>query len=507
LPATHRTVIVLAVAATLLVAAAPAEATFPGANGKIAGTVLFVDDTGHTESSPITMNPDGSDYRFVSYGDQLPAWSPDSSKIAFVTVRDGNGEIYVMNPDGTGQTRLTNNPAHDVSPAWSPDGTKIAFVSGRDGNSEIYVMNADGTGQTRLTNNPMGDSDPDWSPDGTKIAFTTNRDGNNEIYSMNANGTGATNLTNDPGYQVAPSWSPDGSKIVYMQRQYAGGAFGQIHIMNRDGSAQTQITNGDPVYATPAWSPDGTKIAVFWADPISNDSFIAVMNADGTGLIPVHDATADSVGYPLDWGPVVSGYARPRGASPSEIFLVPAYAQCTGSANRVHGSPLAFPSCAPPSQTSSQLTVGTPDANRQPAKAFAKIVYAARPGDLALTATISDVRNKSGLSDYTGELSLVSDVRITDKDNTPNPGGPGPGTVQDTPFAVTISCSPTPDTTVGSSCNISTTVNALYPGTITAGQRSIWQLGQVAAYDGGSDGDAGTTADNTLFMDEGLFVP
>ena len=80
-------------------------------------------------------------------------------KIAFSSNRTGDNEIYVMNANGTEQTRLTTNPANDDFPAWSPDGLKIAFNSYRDGNTEIYVMNADGTGQTRLTNNPSYDGE------------------------------------------------------------------------------------------------------------------------------------------------------------------------------------------------------------------------------------------------------------------------------------------------------------------------------------------------------------
>lgn len=92
------------------------------------------------------------------------AWSPDGRKIAFVSYRDGNMEIYVMNADGSGVTRLTNHPGSDAHPAWSPDGRKIAFQSDRDGNSEIYVMNADGSGVTRLTYSPAYDGEPAWSP-------------------------------------------------------------------------------------------------------------------------------------------------------------------------------------------------------------------------------------------------------------------------------------------------------------------------------------------------------
>jgi len=89
--------------------------------------------------------------------------------IAFASDRDGNYEIYVMNPDGSGQKRLTNNSAADFAPSWSPDGKRIAFTSDRDGNGEIYLMNADGTGVRRLTNSPANDGGPSWSPDGHGI--------------------------------------------------------------------------------------------------------------------------------------------------------------------------------------------------------------------------------------------------------------------------------------------------------------------------------------------------
>lgn len=131
-----------------------------------------------------------------------------NTKIAFVSNRDGNCEIYIMNADGSDMIRLTNRPAPDTYPCWSPDGRRIVFESKRDGDSEIYVMNADGTEQIKLTNNPRVDGYPSWSPEGKKIAFMSYRNGNDEICVMNADGSERRNISNNPADDFEPSWSP-----------------------------------------------------------------------------------------------------------------------------------------------------------------------------------------------------------------------------------------------------------------------------------------------------------
>jgi TolB protein len=142
------------------------------------------------------------------------AFPGQNGKIAFQSNRDGNLEIYTMNPDGSNQTNISNNAAHgDADPAWSPDGTKIAFESNRDGNAQmIYVMNADGSNPTNISNNLEGwDYYPAWSPDGTKIAFLSERDGpvnHGEIYTMNPDGANQTNISNNPADDFAPDWQP-----------------------------------------------------------------------------------------------------------------------------------------------------------------------------------------------------------------------------------------------------------------------------------------------------------
>ena len=200
------------------------------------------------------------------------------AKIAFMSHRDGNAEIYTMNSDGSAQTRLTDDPAADTAPAWSPDGEKIAFWSTRDGNAEIYVMDADGSGQTNLTNAAADDLNPKWSPDGQTIAFTATRTGNGEVFVMDDDGMGQTNLTENGAWEAHPAWSPDGRKIAFVSNRL--GDF-DIWTMNADGSGQSRLTSapGDDLW--PAWSPDGGRIA-FHTTRDGNYE-IYVMDADGSG--------------------------------------------------------------------------------------------------------------------------------------------------------------------------------------------------------------------------------
>ena len=219
-----------------------------------------------------------------------------ADRIAFSSHRDGNREIYVMNADGSGVTRLTNNSAEDGSPAWSPDGRRIAFYSLRDGNYEIYVMNADGSGVTRLTNNSADDVTPAWSPDGRRIAFTSLRDGNYEIYVMNADGSGQSRLTSNSAAAVYPAWSPDGRRIAFYSLR--DGNY-EIYVMNADGSSVTRLTNNSAGDFNPDWSPDGNRIA--FDSSRDGNREIYVMNADGSGVTRLTNNSV--VDYDPAWSP------------------------------------------------------------------------------------------------------------------------------------------------------------------------------------------------------------
>jgi N-acetylmuramoyl-L-alanine amidase len=205
-----------------------------------------------------------------------------------------------------------------------------------------------------------------------------------------------------------------------------------------------------------------------------------------------------------------SAYARPKGATPLRLPLVPAFAPCTAS-NTTHGDPLSFPSCGPPHQESRYLTVGTPDANGLAAASTGWVGLRAQPGnpatiqdeaDATITALVSDVRERSSLRYYAGELLAKATLRITDHGS--GSSGTDPATMVDTPLQITIPCGASSS---GSGvCSIATSADALSPGTVVEGRRSIWQVENLDLLDGGADGVA-ATAGNDVFMRPGLFVP
>jgi uncharacterized repeat protein (TIGR01451 family) len=279
------------------------KAAFPGGNGKVAFT------SGRDGNAEIyVMNLDGSGVTRLTTDpaiDFAPAWSPDGRKIAFAcgfTNDVRSGEICLMNAEGSGLTRLTNNLVPDSEPTWSPDGRKIAFQrpEAPGGNWDIYTMNLDGSGVSRLTTNAAA-SVAAWSPDGTQIAFASVRDGNHEIYVMRADGTGATNVTNDPlNVDDQPAWSPDGTRIAFQKNPVEGGPVA-IYVMAADGSGQVRITPVPGNNSQPAWSPDGTKIA-FTRFTETGLTEIFVMNSDGTGATNLTNNPSFDEGP--DWQPL-----------------------------------------------------------------------------------------------------------------------------------------------------------------------------------------------------------
>ncbi|RPH60685.1 MAG: hypothetical protein EHM81_05775 [Chloroflexi bacterium] len=171
------------------------------------------------------VKPDGSDLKRLTDSADISrdgnlVWSPDGKQLAFSAEREGNIEIYVMGVQEAIKTingrqrQLTDTkaPTRNLVTSWSADGSRLAFSSDRDGNTEIYLVNPDGSNVLRLTNNAAFDAAPAWSPDGKQIAFISNRDGETEIYAVNVEdalqGAEARRLTDMPGEKAGPTWKP-----------------------------------------------------------------------------------------------------------------------------------------------------------------------------------------------------------------------------------------------------------------------------------------------------------
>jgi len=217
----------VAVMLVLVAGMRPAEAAFPGSNGKIvfwAARSIASGDPSTTDTEIFSMDPSNpigtlTQLTVNDKQDFNPAWSADGLEIVFKSRREGNNEIYTMKPTPEGRTNrpvnLTRNPsAHDSDPNWSLGGARIAFTSRRgiSGDFEIYNTAANGTEQNPLTENTANDLNPAWSPDvqNQKITFRSDRDGNGEIYVMDSDGTDQTRLTTSsaPAHENNPDWQP-----------------------------------------------------------------------------------------------------------------------------------------------------------------------------------------------------------------------------------------------------------------------------------------------------------
>lgn len=244
------------------------------------------------DSNIVVMNNDGTNaHKLTGDGlDTSPAWSPDGTKIAFASRRDGAWQIFTMDPDGSNMVNISNSRTNDVEPGWSPDSRQIAFVrtlqfGGQS--SDIWSMDRNGGSQMQLTTTVnANEGRPNWSPDGSAIVFHTNRDGNQEIYIMKPSGASQTRLTNHLAIDINPAWSPDGSTIAFSSnRLISAPGFGNqsVWAMAADGSSPTRLAAPGNL---PAYSSDsGETIRTFRASlNILGDGFVEATD-DNTFLL------------------------------------------------------------------------------------------------------------------------------------------------------------------------------------------------------------------------------
>ena len=232
------------------------------------------------------------------------AWAkaPAAAKIAFSSDRDGNYEIYIMNPDGTGQKNLTRHKASDVQPTWSPTGKHILFVSNRDGRPDLYLMDADGTNVEKVFKNLKLRTAPAWSPDGKQISYCR-ADPVRELY--------IASLDQKEEKQVAPlgkydgysSWSPDGRKIAFGGPSRHRNIDSRIYIFNLE-TRRKEMLFADEILTSmknPSWSPSNDKIAFSWFR--GNTSAIYVMESNGNNPERVVDPPPGFAAAHPEWSP------------------------------------------------------------------------------------------------------------------------------------------------------------------------------------------------------------
>jgi TolB protein len=510
----------IVVAAAVLAAGLPtsAWAGYPGSNGKLAF---------ERDGQIWTMNPDGSGALQLT-SDPAPStepqWSPNGQRILYT--RGGN-EVRIMNADGSGDVPAVSNAD---SPTWAPDGSRIAWA--REGSypsgwpyDDMIWSSPEGSQTQILTRSqgedeptePYGYSDSEWSPvgnvilasekqgaDWTRIAFAY---GGEFLFAVGTYWTAASE----------PAYSPDGTQFAYLsqERDTATLELGprQIHKINSDLETQyTPLTTDAADKSHVEWSPDGSKLV------FTKGGDLWLMNSNGAAQTRIAATTATE--RDPDWQPVVgapppAAYVRPKNAGKLQVSLVPAYSACV-SPNLHHGPPLAYPSCGPPVPASDEITAGTPDVNGAGAKLEGLAELQPLPGnaattedeaDLLVKVKVTDVRctfvcrdanqNSVGPPDDKGPLELELSLQITDRYNLPAAGGRLSATTQPITQTWSIPCGATADTTVGSTCAINTTSDALSPGMTAEGRRANIELDRIAVRDRGSNN----------FLRQGIFVP
>jgi hypothetical protein len=437
---------------------------------------------------------------------------------------DPAGRLYTTNFDDASMSRFNNlgglinaqfGPLQDFPPnsCVVDQAGQYVYAGLNEGDNELLKLDTNGTlvDTLFLEVDAFGIGYIDLSKDGCSLYYTS--EGTYVLRYDICTKTQLADFANSlPGPCYAVRIRTNGEALVACDSE--------IVRLNSSGQIIQHYTPGNEAdfYAL-ALDPDN---ASFWvagyssghvykvniASGSTSTNFVAPLTVVDTGVggIAVYgDGTADP------------GFPRPKGATPMRASLVPAFKPCTAP-NRTHGSPLVRNSCAPPVQQSSFLTVGSPDANGAAANSQASVLFSVVAGntatpadeaDVQIKTSITDVRNKTGLGDYTGQLQLSTSLRSTDRYNSQEQQTQpfnDTATGQDTTFNVTIPCASTTATNIGSNCVLNTTADAVVPAMIKESVRQNLQMGTVQVFDGGSDGLVSTSG-NTLFMDQGWFTP
>ena len=457
---------------------------------------------------------------FIETAESLVAGDTDSA--IDVYERAGGATTLISTGSAGG------NGSHDaLLKAWSASGSRAFFqtqeqLTGSDTDSRVDVYERTSGATSLVSTGPAGGNGPhdallqDVSEAGSRVVIGTaealvagDTDGRTDLYER-FGGTTTTLLSTGPAGGNGPydaffsAASKDGGRVFFETNEQLNGDTDSLSdVYERQSGTTTRVSNGSTggngaqaAFFTGA-AEDGTRVWFATAEKLAS--------TDTDVRTDIYEARP------------TAAYPRPLGAAVTRVSLVVAYDQCT-SPNRLHGPP-AFgsggpnPSCNPPQPASDHLTVGTPDSNGQQVKAAGVAGLTTLVGspstpadeaDVLLHLDMNDVRQRTGLGDYAGQLQVSTTISVVDKYNGSTPVDPA--TMTPITFSFTAPCATTADTTVGSTCVVDTTAEAVVPGAVVEGMRAIWQLGQIEVFDGGADGVVSTTP-NTTFLRQGLFIP
>lgn len=227
-----------------------------------------------------------------------PAWSPDGSRLAYVSFEKKKPIVYVRPLNSPMPFVLANFKGSNSAPSWSPDGKRLAITLTKDGLSQIYLLNADGSGLRRLTTSAGIDTEPVFSPDGAWIYFTSDRGGSPQIYKIPSDGGNVQRVTFEGSYNVSPRISPDGKTLVYVARN--SGMF-QITVQDL-ATQQTQVLTDSARDESPSFAPDGRTI--LYASEIGGRGVLATVSIDGRVRQRLSSSKVGDVREPA-WGPLV----------------------------------------------------------------------------------------------------------------------------------------------------------------------------------------------------------
>ncbi|NNG23683.1 Tol-Pal system beta propeller repeat protein TolB [Telluria aromaticivorans] len=202
-----------------------------------------------------------------------PAWSPDGSKVAYVSMEDRKPVVYLQDLMTGRRNVISNVKGNNSAPAWAPNGNMLAVALSKDGNTEIYTVGADGTGHRRLTNSASIDTEPQFSADGQSIYFTSDRSGGPQIYKMSVSGGNPTRVTFNGNYNISPRVSSDGKTLAWISQRNGGFS---LYAMDLASGQELRLADGA---TEPSFSPNGKYI--MYATKGGGRVSLAVVSVDG----------------------------------------------------------------------------------------------------------------------------------------------------------------------------------------------------------------------------------